>query len=62
MSALELNKSDLGYGRACPLSGQDRSWEVGQGNYWTLADQLEKCIEGSGDFAINWNVSALILK
>lgn len=38
------------------------SWEVGHGNHWTVIDQLVNRIEGSGDFAINLNVSVLILK
>lgn len=59
MSAIELKKSVLGYVEHV-LS--HRSWEVGQGDCWTVSDQLVNRTEGSGDFAINLNVSVLILK
>lgn len=59
MSAVELEKSVLG---SVEHVLSHRSWEVGQGNHWTVIDQLVNRIEGSGDFAINLNVSVLILK
>lgn len=59
MSAIELKKSVLGYVEHV-LS--HRSWEVGQEDHWTVSDQLVNRTEGSGDFAINLNVSVLILK